>query len=96
MGCIGGLSEYSNCCCRSAGRFRRGLGPANVLARGIARIVQAKRQMCHRPGDIAPFALMTYDDAVAQGRAIRGAVTSRAMPPWKPVPGTAPSRATSA
>ena len=58
-----------------------------TYSRDISRIVQAKCQICHRPGDIAPFALMNYADAQVQGRAIRTAVAGHVMPPWKPVPG---------
>lgn len=58
-----------------------------TYSREVSRIIQQKCQMCHRPGDIAPFALMNYDDARVQARAIRGAVDSRIMPPWKPIPG---------
>src|SRR5258705_5047622 len=58
-----------------------------TYSREVSRIIQQKCQMCHRPNDIAPFALMTYEDARAQARAIRGAVENRSMPPWKPVHG---------
>ncbi len=59
-----------------------------TYSREVSRIIQQKCQMCHRPNDIAPFALMTYDDAAAQGRAIQAAISQRIMPPWKPVPGS--------
>jgi len=58
-----------------------------TYSKEVSRIVQQKCQMCHRPGDIAPFPMMTYEDVVAQGRAIRAAVDNRVMPPWKPIPG---------
>jgi mono/diheme cytochrome c family protein len=53
----------------------------------IVRIFQAHCQACHRPGEVAPFALTTYADAYAQRRKIRHATQTRKMPPWKPVPG---------
>lgn len=56
-------------------------------SRDVSRIVQAKCQSCHRTGDIAPFPLMTYEDAASRGTSIRTAVSRRTMPPWKPVPG---------
>ena len=56
-------------------------------SREVSRIVQEKCQSCHRAGDIAPFALMTYEDARDNAIAIRTAVSRRIMPPWKPVPG---------
>jgi len=42
---------------------------------------------CHRPGAIAPFSLLTYDDARPWARAIKQATRTRSMPPWKPEPG---------
>ena len=42
---------------------------------------------CHRPGDIAPFSLLSYADARPWARAIARAVRTRAMPPWKPQAG---------
>jgi hypothetical protein len=53
----------------------------------VVRIFQARCQACHRPGEHAPFSLLTYRDAYARRDDIRGAVTARVMPPWKPVPG---------
>src|SRR5262249_17193926 len=39
---------------------------------------------CHRPGEGAPFNLVTYEDVRPRARLIAEAVTRRAMPPWKP------------
>ncbi len=58
-----------------------------TYAREISRLVQAKCQQCHRPNDIAPFALTTYDDAVAWSEDIKRVVNAGLMPPWKPVAG---------
>src|SRR6185436_3687531 len=51
----------------------------------IVRIFEQHCQTCHRPGNIAPFSLLTYQDAVVRTRLIRDQVESRQMPPWKPV-----------
>ena len=56
-------------------------------SRDVSRIVQEKCQSCHRPGDIAPFSLLTYQDAAARGTSIRTQVARGIMPPWKPVAG---------
>jgi Flp pilus assembly protein TadD len=50
----------------------------------IAPIVWARCATCHRPGEIGPFSLLTYDD-VRRRAALIGVVTARGlMPPWKP------------
>src|SRR5476651_1637074 len=57
--------------------------PANpTFTRDILPIVQAACQDCHRPGDMAPFSLVTYEDARPWARSIEQRVTSRDMPPW--------------
>ena len=53
----------------------------------IAPLVQQHCQSCHRPGDIGPFPLVSYDDAYRERQKILRAVERRKMPPWKPVPG---------
>ena len=61
--------------------------PAPTWFKDIQPLVHDHCQQCHRPNDIAPFALLTYDDAVAYSDDIRVQVASKAMPPWKPRPG---------
>ena len=56
-------------------------------SRDVSRIAQIKCQRCHRPNDIAPFALTTYEEAAKWAEDIGHAVGSGHMPPWKPVPG---------
>jgi copper type II ascorbate-dependent monooxygenase-like protein len=51
----------------------------------VVRIFQQHCQTCHRPGNIAPFSLLTYDEARGRAFQIRNAVMSGEMPPWKPV-----------
>ena len=41
---------------------------------------------CHRPGEAAPFSLLTYSDAKKHARQIADVTRSRAMPPWLPEP----------
>ena len=53
----------------------------------VVRILQARCQTCHRPGEHAPFPLLTYTNAYERRDDIRDAVGGRAMPPWKAVPG---------
>src|SRR5437667_11552076 len=51
----------------------------------VVRIFEQHCQTCHRPGNIAPFSLLTYQDAVVRAGLIRDNVESKKMPRWKPV-----------
>jgi mono/diheme cytochrome c family protein len=53
----------------------------------VVRIFQERCQTCHRPGEVAPFSLLTHGDALARKDDIREAVEARYMPPWKAVEG---------
>jgi len=55
--------------------------------REIVRIFQQHCQTCHRPGDIAPFSLLTYRDAAARALEIKVMTRTRQMPPWKAAEG---------
>jgi hypothetical protein len=50
--------------------------------RDVLPIVQKNCQVCHRPGEAAPFSLLTYESARPWAKAIKTAVLSRKMPPW--------------
>lgn len=50
--------------------------------RDVAPIFRAHCQNCHRHGQVAPFALATYDDALAWAETIGEVVEQRRMPPW--------------
>ena len=50
----------------------------------IAPILQTNCQVCHRPGEVGPFSLMTYKQAVTWAEDIKNYSASRKMPPWKP------------
>ena len=39
-----------------------------TYASAAARVIQEKCQSCHRPGQVAPFSLLTYDDAHKDGK----------------------------
>ena len=66
-----------------------GGGPAQAaaetpvtFARDIAPLLQRHCQTCHRPGSMAPMALVTYAETRPWARAIRNRVVAREMPPW--------------
>ncbi len=62
-------------------------GPAPSFNRDIAPILYRNCSSCHRPGQVAPFALLTYKDAVKHAKQIATVTQSRYMPPWKAEPG---------
>ena len=57
---------------------------APTFNREVAPLLFERCASCHRPGRPAPFSLLTYDDVRPRARQLVAAVTSRAMPPWKP------------
>jgi peroxiredoxin len=48
----------------------------------ISRLMQTHCQECHRPGQIGPFSLLTYDDTVGWGPMIAEVIEQGRMPPW--------------
>jgi hypothetical protein len=53
-----------------------------TFSKDVAPILQRACQNCHRPGSIAPMALLSYEDARPWARSIRDRVERRQMPPW--------------
>src|SRR5438445_12609626 len=53
-----------------------------TFTKDVLPILQKNCQSCHRPGQIAPMPLLTYDDARPWARSIKTKVESRQMPPW--------------
>jgi peroxiredoxin len=51
--------------------------------RDVAPILQSRCQECHRPGQIGPFSLMTFKQAVTWADDIKEYTTTHQMPPWK-------------
>ncbi|MCX6590620.1 MAG: hypothetical protein NTZ56_03765 [Acidobacteria bacterium] len=58
-----------------------------TYSREISRIFQAKCIQCHRPGDIAPFALTSFELASTWAPDIKRVLNDGLMPHWKPVEG---------
>jgi hypothetical protein len=56
----------------------------------IAPILRAKCWECHRSGQVAPFALETYDQARKRAGDLAQVVETHRMPPWKPSSGFGP------
>ncbi|HEX4591006.1 MAG TPA: redoxin domain-containing protein, partial [Gemmataceae bacterium] len=61
--------------------------PANAAVtyyRDVAPILQARCQSCHRPGEVGPFSLSNYKEALKWAGDIKDFTQDRRMPPWKP------------
>ena len=50
--------------------------------RDVEPILQRHCQSCHRPGEIGPMPLLTYEQARPWAKAIRASVQQKLMPPW--------------
>ncbi len=69
------------------GRVRQADKSSDVTySKQIARIFRDHCVECHRPGQIGPFALQTYDEAVGWADMIDEVVREKRMPPWHPDP----------
>src|SRR5437870_3524502 len=65
----------------------RVLAPAkSTFNKDIAPIVFQHCSGCHRPGESAPFSLLTYQDAKKRARQIAEVTGKHYMPPWLPEP----------
>jgi hypothetical protein len=60
-------------------------GPV-TFSQHVAPILFANCTTCHRPGEAAPFQLLSYRDARPLAKAIAAATASKIMPPWKAAP----------
>src|SRR4051812_1080273 len=68
------------------------LWPAAVMAqptfsKDVGPIIWNHCTSCHRPGEIGPFSLITYDDVRRHATQIADVTARRIMPPWKPAAG---------
>jgi hypothetical protein len=54
-----------------------------TYTRHVAPILAQNCVVCHRPGEVGPFSLLTYRDAARRADFLREITASRRMPPWK-------------
>jgi hypothetical protein len=57
-------------------------GNSVTFNKDVLPILQNNCQECHRPGEIAPMSLLSYNEARPWAKAIKAAVLSEKMPPW--------------
>ena len=62
------------------------LHAAVTFHKDVEPILQNHCQSCHRPGEVAPMPLLTYEQTRPWAKAIRTAVLTGKMPPWKADP----------
>jgi mono/diheme cytochrome c family protein len=53
-----------------------------TYTKDVLPILQKNCQSCHRPGQIGPFSLLSYESTRPWARSIKAKVASRQMPPW--------------
>lgn len=72
-------TEASGCIIERASKPRTG---EVTFTKHVAPLLQKHCQECHRPGEIGPFSLLTYEDAKNRTKRIREALVEQRMPPW--------------
>ena len=50
----------------------------------VGTLVKTRCSLCHRPGEIGPFPLETWEQVTAVLSSVRDAVETRRMPPFPP------------
>ena len=58
-----------------------------TFSKDVAPILFDNCVSCHRPNEVAPFKLTTYDDARKRAKTIAKVTDDRFMPPWKAAEG---------
>lgn len=54
-----------------------------LFTKNIAPLIFKNCTSCHRPGQVAPFSLLTYEDVRRHSKEIVELTAKRQMPPWK-------------
>src|SRR5262245_66293316 len=57
-----------------------------TFTKDVAPILFKSCAECHRPGEIGPMSLMSYQEARPWAKAIRERVADKSMPPWSADP----------
>src|SRR5258708_24658974 len=71
----------ANCLCGPG--FQKAGAPLHpTFYKDVLPILQDHCQSCHRPGEVAPMALVTYEQTRPWAKAMAHAVETKMMPPW--------------
>lgn len=65
----------------ATGPFSRAETP--TYSKDVAKILHQHCAACHRPGEVGPFSLLTYEDAAKRAQFIADLAKDKVMPPWK-------------
>jgi hypothetical protein len=70
--------------CVSGAAFQKTVAPAPppTFYKSVLPILQEHCQSCHRPGEVAPMPLVTYEQTRPWAGAMAHAVEMKMMPPW--------------
>ncbi len=77
--------RFAFCCALIAASA--GAATAPTYNQDIAPILYQNCATCHRPGEVAPFSLLTYQDTAKRAALIATVTKAHVMPPWKSEPG---------
>ncbi len=84
---LGGVIGHSQDRGGGRGPQARAAATPVTFTETIAPILYANCVTCHRPGEVAPFSLMSYEDVVKRGKLIARVTGEKYMPPWHAAPG---------
>jgi hypothetical protein len=69
-------------CCSGQLRGQEPNNPPPTFTKDVAPILQKHCLTCHRPGEAAPFSMLTYEDTRPWAPTIKMVVSQKIMPPW--------------
>src|ERR1700727_2449034 len=76
-----GVMGLAVCFCGAV--FQKTAAPAApTFYKDVLPLLQDHCQSCHRPGEVAPMPLVTYEQTRPWARAMANAVEMKMMPPW--------------
>jgi hypothetical protein len=73
-------SEAPGCLLTLLPEEQRKAGP--TWSHDVAAIVQRRCEACHRPEQVGPFPLQTYEEVKSHAKMIASVVEDKRMPPW--------------
>src|SRR5260370_22836596 len=68
--------------CLGGAAFQKSTTPTPSFYKDVVPILQDHCQSCHRPGEVAPMPLVTYEQTRPWAGAMAHAVEMKMMPPW--------------